>query len=77
MLAYLFQHMVEEAEPGMNITMTVTVQIHSYVNIRFFRGTAYFRFPFTCKKKFSDFIPIFRCQSTDILQALTDSFTAG
>ena len=41
-LAYLFQHVVEEAEPRLNIAMSVAVQVETYKDVGLFGGTTDF-----------------------------------
>ena len=65
MLAYLFQHVIEETQSGMDVAGTVTIQIQRHENVRFLCCTAYFRFPFSGKKEFGYPIPISSCKNTD------------
>ena len=73
MLAYLLQHVVEETQSGMDVASTITIQIQRHENIRFLCCAAYFRFSFSGKKKFGNFIPIFRNKSTYLFQTFASS----
>ena len=73
MLAYLFQHVIEETQSGMDVAGTVTIQIQRHENVRFLCCTAYFRFPFSGKKEFGNFIPIFRDKGTYLFQTFAGS----
>ena len=52
MFAYLFQHVVEEAEPGGYVAMPVPVQVNGNVNVRFMGRPPDFGTAFPRKKVF-------------------------
>ena len=65
---YLLQHVIEETQSGMDVAGTVTIQIQRHENIRFLGRAVYFRFPFSGKKEFGNFIPIFRNKGAYLFQ---------
>ena len=52
----------------MDVAGTVTIQIQRHENIRFLGRAVYFRFPFSGKKEFGNFIPIFRNKGAYLFQ---------
>ena len=60
MLAYLFQHMIEETKPGRDRCLSGSIQIPVHINIRLLRGTPYDSTTLASKQILGDFIPIIR-----------------
>ena len=70
-LAYLFQHVVEEAQSGRDVTMPVTIQIQGYVYICLLGSTTYFRRTLTGKEEFGNLIPIPGGEGAVIFKSVT------
>ena len=68
MLAYLFQHVVEEAQAGSNVALSATIQIYFYQDVGLFRGATDGGTTFAGKQKFGHFVPIACCQSANGFQ---------
>ena len=71
MLAYLLQHVVEEAQSGRDVTMPVTIQIQGYVYICLLGSTTYFRRTLTGKEEFGNLIPILGGEGAVIFKSVT------
>ena len=67
------EHVIEKAKTGKNVTSSISIKIQSNINICFFCSTTYFRFPFSGKKEFGNFIPIFRDKGTYLFQTFAGS----
>ena len=70
-LAYLFQHVVEEAQSGRDVTMPVTIQIQGYVYICLLGSATYFRRTLTGKEEFGNLIPIPGGEGSVIFKSVT------
>lgn len=58
MLAYLFQHVVEESQSGMDMAGAVSVQVHPDTDIGFLSLAAYLGSTFTGKEKLCHAVPV-------------------
>ena len=70
-LAYLLQHVVEEAQSGRDVTMPVTIQIQGYVYICLLGSATYFRRTLTGKEEFGNLIPIPGGEGAVIFKSVT------
>ena len=70
-LAYLFQHVVEEAQSGHDVTIPVAIQIQRYIYICLLGSATYFRCTLTGKEEFGHLIPILGGESAVIFKSVT------
>ena len=72
MLANLFQHVVEEAQARLDVTMSVAVQIYLNIYVCLLGGTLYFCCPFAAKSYLGSLVPTANLQESaaDVLGKL-------
>ena len=68
-LAYLFEHVIEEAQTSRDVTLTASIQVYLNIYIGFLGSATYFSYPFTGKKELGYLIPILGSQGTICFQA--------